>query len=165
MKKSNFFLWIFSEKFFYSAEARTTQSHANIFDLRELLIDQIKTRTTQSHANIFLTSKEIQEIYHARTTQSHANIFGKSLYATNTNTILAQRNRMRIYSAKTTIELCAHGLIYVQLTLSSVSATDKIPALCILSRFSDVESPVKIMRTMLGNTINVRFAYFPILFL
>ena len=78
---------------------------------------------------------------------------------------LAQRNRMRIYSAKTTIELCAHGLIYVQLTLSSVSATDKIPALRILSRFSDVESPVKIMRTMLGNTINVRFAYFPILFL
>ena len=31
LKKSNFFLWIFSEKFFYSAEARTTQSHANIF--------------------------------------------------------------------------------------------------------------------------------------
>ena len=78
---------------------------------------------------------------------------------------LAQRNRMRIYSAKTTIELCAHGLIYVQLTLSSVSATDKIPALCILSRFSDVESPVKIMRTMLSNTMNFRFAYFPILFL
>ena len=36
MKKSNFFLWIFSEKFFYSAEPRTTQSHANIFYIRTI---------------------------------------------------------------------------------------------------------------------------------
>ena len=75
-------------KIFHKAETRTTQSHANIFQNRRKQMELLIARTTQSHANIFYAKKLIRLI-----------------------DLLAQRSRTRIYSAKTTTKLFAHGLI------------------------------------------------------